>query len=76
MEMPNTIPNALTEKLLEEKYSIAAKTSLANYSFYMGTSNDNAEEVLKMNTRKKEICGVKIFMGQAQEICLLIMKTL
>ena len=65
MEMPNTIPNALTEKLLEDKYSIAAKNSLANYSFFMGTSNDNAEEVLKMNARKKEVCGVKIFMGSS-----------
>ena len=65
MEMPNTIPNALTQKLLEEKYSIASKSSLANYSFYMGTSNDNAEEVLKMNARKKEVCGVKIFMGSS-----------
>ena len=63
MEMPNTIPNALTEELLEEKYSIAAKTSLANYSFFMGTSNNNAEEVLKVNNRKKDVCGVKIFMG-------------
>ncbi|MDQ6843703.1 MAG: amidohydrolase family protein, partial [Bacteroidota bacterium] len=65
MEMPNTIPNALTEKLLEEKYAIANKTSLANYSFYMGAGNDNAEEVLKMNKRKKDICGVKIFMGSS-----------
>ena len=65
MEMPNTIPNALTEKLLEEKYSIGKQNSLANYSFYMGTSNTNAEEVLKMNRRKKEICGVKIFMGSS-----------
>jgi len=63
MEMPNTIPNALTEKLLEDKYNIAGRTALANYSFYMGTSNDNAEEVLKMNRKKKDICGVKIFMG-------------
>jgi dihydroorotase len=63
MEMPNTIPNALTEKLLEDKYAIAKETSLANYSFFMGTSNDNADEVLKMNKRKKEVCGVKIFMG-------------
>jgi dihydroorotase len=65
MEMPNTIPNALTEKLLEEKYSIGKQNSLANYSFYMGTSNTNAEEVLKMNRRRKEICGVKIFMGSS-----------
>ncbi len=63
MEMPNTIPNALTAALLEDKYTIAANTSLANYSFFMGTSNTNAEEVLKMNTHKADICGVKIFMG-------------
>ena len=63
MEMPNTIPNALTPELLEDKYSIAANTSLANYSFFMGTSNSNADEVLKMNKRKHEVCGVKIFMG-------------
>ncbi|MEO8765008.1 MAG: dihydroorotase [Ginsengibacter sp.] len=65
MEMPNTIPNALTEKLLEDKFEIAAKNSLANYSFYMGTSNTNADEVLKMNSKKKDICGVKIFMGSS-----------
>ena len=63
MEMPNTVPNALTPSLLEDKYNIAAQTSLANYSFFMGTSNNNAEEVLKMNSFKKEVCGVKIFMG-------------
>lgn len=63
MEMPNTIPNALTHELLEEKYAIAANTSLANYSFFMGTSNDNADEVLKTNDRKKDVCGIKIFMG-------------
>ena len=65
MEMPNTIPNALTIGLLEDKYSIAAKTSVANYSFFMGTSNDNADEVLKINDRKKDICGIKIFMGSS-----------
>jgi len=65
MEMPNTIPNALTEKLLEEKYAIAKSTSLANYSFYMGVSNDNADEVLRMNKRRNDICGVKIFMGSS-----------
>jgi dihydroorotase len=65
MEMPNTIPNALTEKLLEDKYAIAKENSLANYSFYMGTSNTNADEVLKMNRKKKAICGVKIFMGSS-----------
>jgi dihydroorotase len=65
MEMPNTIPNALTEKLLEDKYATARQNSLANYSFYMGASNTNASEVLKMNRKKKEICGVKIFMGSS-----------
>jgi dihydroorotase len=65
MEMPNTQPPAFTQELLEEKYAIGAKNSLANYSFYMGTSNDNAEEVLKTNARKKDVCGVKIFMGSS-----------
>ena len=65
MDMPNTIPNALTEKLLEEKYAIAQQNSLANYSFFMGASNTNADEILKMNRKKKEICGVKIFMGSS-----------
>ena len=63
MEMPNTVPNALTQELLEDKYKIGAQTSLANYSFFMGTGNDNADEVLKTNDKKKDICGVKIFMG-------------
>lgn len=65
MEMPNTIPPVFTQELLEDKYEIARNTSLANYSFFMGTSNDNAEEVLKANDRKKDICGVKIFMGSS-----------
>jgi dihydroorotase len=65
MEMPNTIPNALTEELLEEKYAIGKHFSLANYSFFMGVSNTNADEVLKMNKRKNEVCGVKIFMGSS-----------
>lgn len=65
MEMPNTIPNALTQQLLEDKYNIAASTSLANYSFYMGVSNTNTEEVLRTNERKKDICGIKIFMGSS-----------
>jgi len=65
MEMPNTIPNALTLELLEEKYNIASQSSPANYSFFMGVSNENAEEVLKINKRKNEICGVKIFMGSS-----------
>ncbi len=63
MEMPNTIPNALTVPLLQDKYSIAAQHSLANYSFFMGVSNTNADEVLKVNKLKENICGVKIFMG-------------
>ncbi len=65
MEMPNTNPPALTLELLEEKYDIAAATSVANYSFFMGVSNSNAEEVLRVNARKKDICGVKIFMGSS-----------
>ncbi len=65
MEMPNTIPNTLSEKLLEEKYLLASKTSLANYSFYMGASNTNTDDVLQMNMRKKNICGIKIFMGSS-----------
>ena len=65
MEMPNTIPNALTQELLEEKYSTASKTSLANYSFFMGTSNTNADEVLKTNDKRKDVCGIKIFMGSS-----------
>ena len=65
MEMPNTIPPVFTQDLLEDKYSIAAENSLANYSFFMGTSNDNAEEVLKTNAKKNKVCGVKIFMGSS-----------
>jgi dihydroorotase len=63
MEMPNTSPPALTQELLEDKYRIASQNSLANYSFFMGTSNDNADEVLQTNDKRREICGVKIFMG-------------
>ncbi len=65
MEMPNTIPNALTIDLLENKYSIAAQNSVANYSFFMGVSNDNAEEALRVNEFKNNICGLKIFMGSS-----------
>lgn len=65
MEMPNTIPPAFTQDLLEQKYEIGKNTSLANYSFYMGTSNDNADEVLKTNDKRKDICGIKIFMGSS-----------
>src|SRR5450432_4137543 len=65
MEMPNTLPPAFTQDLLEEKYAIASKSSLANYSFYMGTSNTNADEALRTNEKKNEICGIKIFMGSS-----------
>jgi len=65
MEMPNTVPPSFTEELLEQKYSIAARSSLANYSFYIGTSNENAAEALKVNARKNDICGIKIFMGSS-----------
>ncbi|MFT3908922.1 MAG: dihydroorotase [Ferruginibacter sp.] len=65
MEMPNTIPNALTLDLLEDKYRIAANSSIANYSFFMGVSNDNANEALKVNKFKNDICGIKIFMGSS-----------
>ena len=63
MEMPNTIPQALSQELLEDKYLIGAKDSLANYSFFMGASNENLEEVLK--TDSKRVAGVKIFMGSS-----------
>lgn len=56
MEMPNTIPNTLTQELLEEKYAIASKTSLANYSFFMGINQNNLEEALKTNNEK--VCGI------------------
>jgi dihydroorotase len=65
MEMPNTIPPVFTQELLEQKYLIASRTSLANYSFYMGTSNENIEDVLKTNLKKDDVCGVKIFMGSS-----------
>jgi len=63
MEMPNTIPTAVTNSLLEEKHYTASKNSLANYSFYLGTNNDNIEEIKKVD--KKNICGIKIFMGSS-----------
>ncbi|HEY9364296.1 MAG TPA: dihydroorotase [Chitinophagaceae bacterium] len=63
MEMPNTIPPAFTQKLLEDKYQIAASSSFANYSFFMGTSNDNADEALRVNEKRNDVCGIKIFMG-------------
>jgi len=63
MEMPNTIPNTLTQELLEQKYEIGKNTSLANYSFFMGASNDNIDEVLRTDTAN--VCGVKVFMGSS-----------
>ena len=63
MEMPNTVPSAVTIEKLEEKYAVAEKTSLANYSFYLGTTNSNIEEIKRINPL--EICGVKIFMGSS-----------
>lgn len=63
MEMPNTVPNALTQSLLQDKYEIAARTAMANYSFFMGVSNDNLEEVLR--TDPKTVCGIKVFMGSS-----------
>lgn len=61
MEMPNTVPFTGTQELLEEKYKIASEKSLANYSFYMGASNDNLEEVMKTNPQN--VCGIKFFMA-------------
>lgn len=65
MEMPNTNPPALTQEILEQKYEIAAATSVANYSFFMGVANNNADEVLRTNDKKNDVCGVKIFMGSS-----------
>ena len=63
MEMPNTKPTATTQERLQEKYDVAMQWSLANYSFYMGATNDNLDEVLK--TQAEKVCGVKIFMGSS-----------
>lgn len=63
MEMPNTVPNTLTQELLADKYQIASRTSAANYSFFMGAGNDNLEEVLKTDPRN--VCGIKVFMGSS-----------
>ncbi|MFN7313585.1 MAG: dihydroorotase [Bacteroidota bacterium] len=63
MEMPNTVPSATTIELLEQKYTRASACSLANYSFFMGTTNTNIEELLKVDESK--VCGVKIFMGSS-----------
>jgi len=63
MEMPNTNPQAVTQELLQNKYDRAAEVSAANYSFYMGATNDNLNEVLKTDPTK--VCGIKIFMGSS-----------
>jgi dihydroorotase len=63
IEQPNTVPNAVTQEILEEKYLIAAQKSYANYSFMMGATNDNLEEVLKTNP--KNVAGIKIFLGSS-----------
>jgi len=73
MEMPNTVPGTLTQKLLEQKYKRASEVSLANYSFYMGASNDNIEEVLKTNP--ENVCGVKVFLGSSTGNMLVNNKT-
>ena len=65
MEMPNTNPPALTQELLEDKYAIGAASSVANYSFFMGVANNNADQVLRTNEKKNNVCGVKIFMGSS-----------
>ena len=61
IEMPNTVPQATTQKLLEDKFKIASNTSYANYSFMFGGTNDNLDELLK--TDPKTVCGIKVFMG-------------
>lgn len=63
MEMPNTSPQATTQEILEDKYKIAAKDSVVNYSFYIGATNDNLDELLKTDSEK--VCGIKIFMGSS-----------
>ena len=63
MEMPNTVPNAVTKELLEDKYRRAAEVSLANYSFFMGTTNGNIKEIQKVDF--KNVCGLKIFLGSS-----------
>ena len=63
MEMPNTVPQTVTQELLKEKFDVAANSSLANYSFYFGATNDNIEEIIKTNP--KNVCGIKVFMGSS-----------
>ena len=63
MEMPNTVPQSTTIELLEEKYDIASRDSLANYSFYLGATNDNLDELLKVDP--SNVCGIKVFQGSS-----------
>jgi dihydroorotase len=63
MEMPNTIPQATTQAILNQKFERASEVSLANYSFYIGATNDNLEELLKTDPAK--VCGIKVFMGSS-----------
>ena len=63
MEMPNTVPQTLTQELLEQKYAMGAASSVANYSFYMGASNTNVDEVLRTDPRN--VCGLKAFLGSS-----------
>ena len=63
MDMPNTIPQTTTQELLQQKFDLAAEKSLANYSFYLGATNDNLSEVVK--TDPKRVCGIKVFMGSS-----------
>lgn len=63
MEMPNTVPQTTTQALLQEKFDLAAEKSLANYSFYIGATNDNLDEIVK--TDPATVCGVKLFMGSS-----------
>lgn len=63
MEMPNVVPQTVTQELLADKYEIGKNRSLANYSFFMGATNDNLDEVLKTNP--KDVCGIKVFMGSS-----------
>jgi dihydroorotase len=63
MDMPNTVPQTVSQELLQQKFDLAAEKSLANYSFYIGATNDNLAEIAKINP--KEVCGVKLFMGSS-----------
>ena len=63
IDQPNTVPNAVTQELLEEKYQLGAEKSFANYSFSMGGTNDNLDEVLKTNP--KEVAAIKLFLGSS-----------